>query len=205
MIKDIGYKILSISLTLIIIIMVIAYSPRAYSPDVSVVLFTQTNTVTVAATTTPTDLLGTGTGSLTIPANTVVAGRQWLLKIHGIYSTPTLSIGNLLVEVKLGSVTLASATANSLAATATNLAYDAELIFTCRSNGASGTVMTTGNLEYDAAASNVAQLSLAFNSATGTSTINFTNSNAFQAIATWSNNTAGNSVSSLNCSLEQLN
>jgi len=35
MIKSLGYKILSITLTLIILVIVIAYSPKAYTPSVS--------------------------------------------------------------------------------------------------------------------------------------------------------------------------
>jgi hypothetical protein len=168
-------------------------------------LYTNTATATIAATTTPTSAIGSGVGSLTVSAATAVVGKQWRLKLRGVYSTPALSVGNVTIDIKLGSVTIATGTANSLVAAATNLGFEGECIVTCRSTGATGTVMTTGAVKYDAATSNAAQLNLSMNNGTSTNTIDFTAANAFDVVVTWSNSTVGNSISGLNFSLEVLN
>src|ERR1700743_3537851 len=86
------------------------------------VLFTQTNTVTYANSTALTNLLGTGLGSTTIPANTLNPGSQIRVKGRGIFST-ALSGPSLVVTLKLGSVTLATATVSSLIGSASNLGF----------------------------------------------------------------------------------
>jgi hypothetical protein len=52
---------------------------------------------------------------------------------------------------------------------------------------------------------NLAPLLVAINNGASTSTVDTTGTLAFDVTVTWSNNTAGNTVSSLNCSLESLN
>lgn len=75
---------------------------------------------------------------------------------------------------------------------------------------------STNNINWDitdtytiaaATGNNLAALVLAINNgtSTSTSTINTTTTNVFDVTVTWSNNTNGNSVSSLNCVLEGLN
>jgi hypothetical protein len=71
-------------------------------------LFSSTATVTVAATTVETSIIGSGSGSLTLPANYLTAGKTIRFSLRGLYSTPTLSVGNILVKIKLGGSTLAS-------------------------------------------------------------------------------------------------
>lgn len=167
-------------------------------------LFSSTATQTVAATVAETTIIGAGTGSLTLPANYLTAGKTVRFSVRGLYSTPTLSVGNILIKIKLGGVTLASGTASSLVATSTNLGFAGEALITCQTTGSSGTVIIMGELDYSAG-NNLAALVLAINNGTSTSTINTTTTNAFDCTVTWSNNTAGNSVSSLNCLLEGLN
>jgi hypothetical protein len=167
-------------------------------------LFSSTATVTVAATTVETSIIGSGSGSLTLPANYLTAGKTIRFSLRGLYSTPTLSVGNILVKIKLGGSTLASGTANALVATSTNLGFSGEGIITCRTTGASGSVIMMGGLEYGVG-NNLAPLFLAINNGTSTTTVDTTSALAFDCTVTWSNNTVGNSVSSLNATLEGLN
>lgn len=167
-------------------------------------LFTSTALQTVAATTAETTIIGTGSGSLTLPANYLTAGKLLRFSVRGLYSTPALAVGNILIKIKLGSTVLASGTASALLVSATNAGFAGECLITCQTTGASGTVILMGEVDY-AVGNNVAPFVLAINNGTSTSTIDTTSSQAFGVTVTWSNNTAGNSISSLNCLLEGLN
>lgn len=167
-------------------------------------LFTSTATQTVAATVTETSIIGAGSGSLTLPANTLAAGKTLRFQARGLYSTPALNIGNLLVKIKLGGVTLASGTATALLVSTTNSGWEGTAIITCRSTGVSGTVIIMAGVNY-ALGNNVAAAGLAINNGTATSTVDTTGTLLYETTVTWSNNTSGNSISSLNCVLEALN
>lgn len=180
------------------------FPPSTTSTVTAVSLFASTAIQTVAATVTETTIIGSGSGSLTLPANYLAAGRMLRFSVRGLYSTPTLSVGSVLVKIKLGGTTLASGTANALVATATNLGYEGTALITCQTVGASGTAIIMGGLTY-AVGNNIAPLVLAINNGTSTTTIDTTGTLVFDCTVTWSNNTAGNSVSSLNCLLEGLN
>lgn len=178
--------------------------PSGMPNSTATTLFTSTATQTVAATTSETSIIGSGQGTLTLPANYLTPGKSVRFSIRGLYSTPALSIGNILVTVKLGGTTLASATANALATTASNLGYEGGCIITCRTAGVTGTVIIMGGIYYGVG-NNLAPFSLAINNGTSTTTVDTTSALAFDTTVTWSNNTAGNSVSSLNCILEGMN
>lgn len=167
-------------------------------------LFSSTAIQTVAATTTETTIIGSGSGSLTVPANYLTVGKTIRFSVRGLYSTPTLNVGSILIKIKLGGTTLASGTANSLIATSTNLGFAGETLVTCQTIGSTGTVIIMGEVDYSAG-NNLAPFVLAINNGTSTSTMDTTSSQTFNVTVTWSNATTGNSVSSLNCLLEGLN
>lgn len=168
-------------------------------------LFTSTATQTVAATVTETTIIGSGSGSLTLPANYLTVGKALRLNIRGLYSTPALNIGNIAVKIKLGGTLLnTTASASALAVSVTNAGFDGQAFITCRSTGASGSVALMGGLTYGVG-NNLAPLVLAINNGTSATTVDTTSALALDCTVTWSNNTAGNSVSSLNCLLEGLN
>jgi len=167
-------------------------------------LFTSTATVTVAATTVETSIIGSGSGSLTLPAAYLTAGKSLKFAIRGLYSAPAVSIGNIVIRIKLGGTTVATGTASSLAALASNLGFDGECLITCRGTGASGTIISMGGVTYGVGA-NLAPFAVAVNNGTSTTTIDTTGTLTFDCTVQWSNNTVGNSLSSLNCLLEGLN
>lgn len=168
-------------------------------------LFSSTATQTVAATTSETTIIGSGSGSLTLPANYLTAGKTIRFAVRGLYSTPALNIGNVAIKLKLGGTVLnTAASASALAVSVTNAGFDGEAFITCRTIGASGSVILMGGITYGVG-NNLAPLVLAVNNGTSTTTVDTTGTLAFDATVTWSNNTAGNSVSSLNCLLEGLN
>ena len=112
---------------------------------VSGVLFTQTadSTTTAGSATT---LLGTGVGTLTLPANLLMPGRTIRIVLSGKYGQVTTDAGGgaKTFAITLGGVTVATGTSVSYGIPSV-VAFSAEATITCRSAGASGTVVGNGN------------------------------------------------------------
>ena len=112
---------------------------------VSGVLFTQTadSTTTAGSATT---LLGTGVGTLTLPANLLMPGRTIRIVLSGKYGQVTTDAGwaPKTFAITLGGVTVATGTSASYGISSV-VAFSAEATITCRSAGASGTVVGNGN------------------------------------------------------------
>ena len=110
-------------------------------------LFSQTaQGSTVTNTTTETDILGSGVGTLSIPANGFQVGDAFHAKIGGTISAQNGDI--ITIRVKNGATVLATTGAISLQAT-TALAWEIEIDFTIRTIGATGQVFTNGNFAYN--------------------------------------------------------
>lgn len=179
----------------------------AGASGVASILFSSTSIQTIAATTTETTIIGSSTSvgnSLTLPANFFYAGKGLRFQVRGVYSTPALNVGNILVKIKLGSTVLASGTASALLISATNVGFVGDCLITCQTVGASGSIVMMAGVTYGVA-NNTAPFALALNNGITPITIDTTSTQVFNVTITWSNNTAGNSISSLNCILEGLN
>jgi hypothetical protein len=103
-------------------------------------LFAQTASVTVANTVTETTLLGSGSGTLTLPANFLKVGTSLRLRAAGYHSStgnPTITI-----RIKLGSTTIA--TMSGTGGNGTNDSWEVNLDLTVRTVGASGTIFAQG-------------------------------------------------------------
>ena|SRR3990167_2851428 len=105
------------------------------------VIFTQTATATVGNTGTETTLTGSGVGTLTLPANTLVAGRALRLKANGTFSTNALA-NPLVIRVKLGSTAVLLTVATAAATLLVDRMWSVSAIITCRTTGALGTVQS---------------------------------------------------------------
>lgn len=109
-------------------------------------LFTQTATVTVTATS-ETTLLGSGAGSLTIPANWFTAvGNSLIIESYGRLTTTTVP-GTQRVRLKFGSTVMLDTGAYSLVGSITNGVYKMRTIITARTVGASGTLIAESIFE----------------------------------------------------------
>lgn len=109
--------------------------------------FTQTASVTVGNTTTETSLFGAGQGSLTLPINALNTGKRVRWTLMGVITdtgTPTLNL-----RIKVGGATIASTGAVALVGTVVNRVFRLTFEMTCRSIGASGTVIGQGSFWYD--------------------------------------------------------
>lgn len=164
-------------------------------------LFTQTNTVSYTGTT-QTNILGTGIGTTTLPANLLIVGRKIRLKLRGVYSTAALS-PSFAITVQLGGVTIATASITALLSSASNFGFSGELEFTCRTAGASGTVITDGSIGFASAAVLGSPNIVYLNNGTTPTTINTTQTNALTILATWG--ATGSTINVNEVSIEILN
>ena len=100
---------------------------------------------TLTNTTRETSIVGTGVGSLTIPANHFVVGDSYHAKIGGEISAQNGD--NITIKIKSGATVLATTGTISLSPT-TGLGWECEIDFTITAIGASGSVCANGNFVY---------------------------------------------------------
>ena len=109
-------------------------------------LYAQTVTSAVLTnTTTETSIVGTGVGSLTIPANHFVVGDSYHAKIGGEISAQNGD--DITIRIKSGATVLATTGIISLSPT-TGLGWECEIDFTIAAIGATGSICTNGNFAY---------------------------------------------------------
>lgn len=155
-------------------------------------LFTQTaDGTTVTATVTETSVLGTGVGSLSVPANGFSVGDSFVLHLTG-----TLSAANnqtLTIKLKSGSTILASSGAITLP-TITSKKWSLDAHFVVRAIGAAGVaqLLTSGSFTYNQNSGNSLEGS-DFESLNA-STFDTTGSNTLSVTVQWGSTNATNSI-----------
>ncbi len=188
----------------------IYYTPTSLARQaIGGTLFTQTADKTVTNTVTETSIVGTGVGSLatamTLPANFFNKISKTLrLRIGGVYSTPALATPSIIVKVKFAGTTIATVTTTALLSGATNLEFDGEILITCRTTGATGTVMVHGDIEYATGIAGTIAVD-PLNNAGATTTIDTTTASLLDVTVQWDTNTATRIAKSTVCTLEVLN
>ena len=100
---------------------------------------------TLTNTTTETSIVGSGVGSLTIPANHFVVGDSYHAKIGGEISAQNGD--DITIRIKSGATVLATTGIISLSPT-TGLGWECEIDFTIAAIGATGSMCTNGNFAY---------------------------------------------------------
>jgi hypothetical protein len=165
------------------------------------VIFVATATATVANTTTEGTLIGSGVGNLTLPALSLTPGKSVRLMAKGLLSTAAVP-GNLTIAFKLGITGIVTTGAFAVTAALTDLLWEVEVLMTCRSAGASGTVFAQGVFRYFAAA--LGNIQGAEMVATTTTTIDTTATQVIDATADWATADAGNSIRGTNALVELL-
>lgn len=111
-------------------------------------IFTGTADAVVTNTTTETSAIGTGTGSKTILANSLFVGRTIRIEGGGVYSAAAIAPGNLTVKVKFGSTVIATVVLGSILSAASTLGFQFDCDIVCRTTGTTGTLMTSGSIDY---------------------------------------------------------
>lgn len=166
-------------------------------------IFTQTADKSVTNTVAETSIVGTGVGTLTLPARFFTVGKTIRITMSGVYSTVAVTGDTVTIKIKYGSTVLASKASTALVTGGTNLFWESEVLVTCRSTGASGTVQVSGGVRYQVAGAVVVEDEL--NNSVGTTTLDTTASGLFDITVTHSGADASNTVKSLVGAFEVLN
>lgn len=159
-------------------------------------IYTPTSSVTVANTVTETTLL---TSAITLPAAFFVAGKTLRFRLSGVHSA--VSNPNIRVRVKVGGTTILDTTAMA-SGNSTNALAIIEGEITCRTTGASGTIIGQGSYhEYGGGASS-GDMPM---TNTATTTLNTTTSKTFDITVEWGTASASNTLTITNGTIEILN
>ncbi len=172
------------------------------SPFPSARVFVATADATVGNTIDEGTLIGSGVGSLTLPAAFFTVGRT--LRIHSSGHHSATGTATITLRVKLGSVeVLASAPFYPMSVSTKPWSIDTEI--TCRSTGASGTVMAQGVFRYYTESEPDNGESCFPMGGTTTVTIDTTGTLAVNMTADWGTAAVGNTITGTNVSLEIMN
>lgn len=169
---------------------------RATQPGV---LFTQTATGTVANTAAETTLVSTGVGTMTLPANFLVAGRSLRIKASGFFST--ISTPNVRWRVKLGAVILLDTTTMA-ESNFSNMHWELNADITCRTTGATGTVFSQGRVSHITGTGTLDSYPMVNTTAT---TVNTTAGALLDVMFTYGTANVNNSISQTNLIVDILN
>jgi hypothetical protein len=106
--------------------------------------FTQTSSASVVANDNETTLISTGVGTLTIPANRMVAGKTYRITVRGKYNTDASNPAQMNWRLKFGSTVILASGNAGLGTNKVDKGYEIHADFTCRTTGSSGSVMAQG-------------------------------------------------------------
>ena len=168
---------------------------------VSGTVFTQIADKTVANTTTETTIFGTGSGSLTLPANTFTVGKTVRCKFKGY--TSGLNGTSATINIKIGGTTICTSTSN-LPAALSNTYWELEFDITCRTTGTTGMIIGQGKTTV-AEGIGFATVTIRPLQMTSTATVNTTISNTIDCTYTWGTASTSNTITSTNATIEILN
>lgn len=169
-------------------------------------LFTKTADTTVGGTTTETSLIGTGTGTATLPANFFVVGKTLRVRAGGHFSTDAVTPATLNIRLRLGGIsgTIILATGDKTPAGAvTQDFWEVDITLTCRTTGATGTVMANGNFYHGDDSTNVLYEWEMTN--TAAVTVDTTASLAVVLSADWGGTDADDTITATVLTIEALN
>lgn len=120
----------------------------AMTSDLGIGNYAQTVQSATINTTGEQSIVGSGVGSLTVPADAFVVGDSFHAKIGGVLNaTGGGGRSELIVNIKAGTTVLASTGIFELD-NAANQGWECELDFTIAAIGATGTICTNGNFAY---------------------------------------------------------
>jgi hypothetical protein len=169
------------------------------------VVFSGTADKTVANTTSETSLIPTGVGSATLAANSFSAGKVLRIRLSGKYGTKTAPAGDITIKVKLGSTVVNTSGTHSVDPGETDQFWTVDLCLTCRTTGASGTVIGQTSWNHSVAGAVSTAMQVAPMVANSAVTIDTTTSQAVDVTAQWSTANASNTITTTCCQIEWMN
>lgn len=180
----------------------LAFYVNGVTHRMGAVLFTQTANGVCGNTTNETNIIGTGIGTLTLPADYLVPGKVLRWRAFGYYSSHTTGTNNLTLAIKLGATAVNTTGAVTVTNSLTNLLWGLAGEMVCQTVGAPGSVQP--QMQGFRASSvtgqtivNPAQLTPAGVTTTGSLAVTLT--------ATWSAAQTLNTITCTNFTLEVLN
>ena len=156
---------------------------------------TQTDDATIVDTVTETTLFGTVVGTLTLPADLLIAGRTIRITMRGHISTT--GTPNITIRSNLGGTEVVGTGATAVG-TVSSVGWTYTVDITCRSTGGSGTVVAAGLFSWDDG-------SVQNSVKTGTTTIDTTGTLAVDITAEWGTASASNTITAQIASVEVIN
>jgi hypothetical protein len=160
--------------------------------NLSIGLFSQTaDSTPVTNTTTPSSLLGTGVGSLSVPANGFAVGDSFHCNIKGDISN--LNNETIVIELKSGSVVLATSGTLTLP-TMTSQPFEIEADFTIRAIGAATTAAIMTAVEFNFIQNSGTSFQGKMFHSLNNTTFDTTISNTLDVHVTWGTASASNSI-----------
>lgn len=166
------------------------------SKNIFIATATTTYTQSIAGVQADTTLFGTGLGSLTLGANSVVVGDEYQVRLKGYLNITTT--GTFTLKIKIGSTTIATQSAIVIAAPKSNTLIDLDFCFTPRTIGASGTVFGQGSCLISVGGTSTPVFSQLV--MTGAATIDFTSAQIIDTTISWTSGFIG-SVNITNATL----
>jgi len=161
-------------------------------------LYEATATATVASTVTETTLIGSGVGTVTLPANFFLAGNSVRIRATGVYSTKAATAGTLRIRIKKGTTVLLGTTAQTVTDNLTARVWELNATITAKS----GTAVIE-NTKVRLSTSATAEQAWEMNNGTTAVTIGST-SEALNLTAEWGTSDASNTISCTNFVVEVL-
>lgn len=159
-------------------------------------IFAQTASKTVANTTTETTLVTTGSGTMTMAPNLLKVGKSIRLRIWCYHSS--VSAATIRFKIKIGSTTVIDTGAHN-SHNDTNKLIQLDAIITCRTAGASGTVL--GQATFEEFGSSPDSNGVVN---TTTSTIDTTSAQTLDVTAQWGTASASNTITCTNLVVEAI-
>lgn len=161
------------------------------------VLYTSTADGSVGNTVTPTSIIGTGAGTLTIPANYLVAGSTIKVKSFGVF---TNDAGNsIYFQTTLGGSNMGLTASNTIIGALSGQTYEIEYTISVRGTGTTAAIVTSVRLTYTSAAGIE---SVVLNNFSG-ATVNTTISNAIDFQGRFNAaSSGGNNITSSYCQIK---
>ena len=144
--------------------------------------YTSTANGQVTNTATEGTLIGSGSGSLSITANTAEVGKTYTVKASGYYSTQVVPV-TLNIRIKLGSTTILATGDQTPGGAIANLHWTLEGRITVRTTGATGTVHAQSGWDHQATATGAPLRWQMVN--TATVTVDTTATASFDLTADW--------------------
>ncbi len=139
--------------------------------------------------------MGTGIGSMTLPAAELTVGKTLHLRLMGIVSTS--GTPNLTLKAKAGSTILATTGVVATGSGLANAQVIVDLYLTCRTIGAAGTVFVQGIADVGGVLEPMVNTAVIVLATDVTELIDIT--------AQWGTMSSSNTISSTNLTLEKLN